>query len=273
MALAALMHRHIFGIKGDVRVPVAFLDEQTVLYPAGHNTVLYNLENRGQKFLAGTEKTEEITAICVSPNKKFVAVAEKSEKGIITVFDLHSLKRRRLLSATDSLSKEFVSLDFSPDSKQLMAQGGAPDWALTIWTWEKAKFVATVKTAPTPNSVVYQCSFCPTDNNLICVTGNSVFKQFKLVDSNLKAQANALNKREPQNYLCHTWLSEERVVLGTDTGDLLVVDGAELKAYIPRAPTDSNSIESIVGFSKVSVLCHASETAHLNVQQAQAACR
>jgi len=25
-----------------------------------------------------------------------------------------------------------------------------------------------------------------------------------------------------QNYLCHAWLSDERVVVGTDTGDLLV---------------------------------------------------
>jgi len=155
-----------------------------------------------------------------------------------------------LLTNSPWFLQEFVSLAFSPDSKLLMAQGGAPDWSLTIWTWEKAKFVATIKTAPSPGSAIYQCSFCPTDNNLICVTGNGVFKQLKLVDSNLKVLPNALNKREPQNYLCHTWLSEERVVMGTDTGDLLVVDSLELKAFIPRPPSDSNSIESIVGFSK-----------------------
>ena len=28
--------------------------------------------------------------------------------------------------------QEFVSLAFSPDSKLLMAQGGAPDWCLTV---------------------------------------------------------------------------------------------------------------------------------------------
>ena len=250
MSMAALLHRHFFGVKGDVREPVAYVDEQTVLYPAGHNTCIFNLEQRIQRFLPGTDKTEEITAIAVSPNKKFVAVAEKSDKGVITVFDLHSLKRRRLLTSTDSHSKEFVSLAFSPDSKLLMAQGGAPDWCLTIWTWEKAKFMAAIKTAATPNSVIYQCSFSPTDNNLITVTGNGVFKQLKLVDSNLKVLPNALNKREAQNYQCHAWLSDDRVVVGTDTGDLLVIDGVELKAFIPRSPSDSNSIESIVGFSK-----------------------
>mmetsp|Transcript_31356 Transcript_31356/g.74513 ORF Transcript_31356/g.74513 Transcript_31356/m.74513 type:complete len:1197 (-) Transcript_31356:67-3657(-) len=250
MSMAALLHRHLFGVKGDVRDPVCYVDEQTVLYPAGHNTCIFNLEQRIQRFLPGTDKTEEITAITVSANKKFVAVAEKSDKGVITIFDLHSLKRRRLLTATDSLAKEFVSLAFSPDSKLLMAQGGAPDWCLTVWTWDKAKFVATAKTSVTPNALVYQCSFCPTDNSLIAVTGNQIFKQFKLVDSNLKPLPNALNKREPQNYLCHAWMSEERLVIGTDTGDLLVIDSLELKAYIPRSPADSNSIESIIGFSK-----------------------
>jgi hypothetical protein len=159
-------------------------------------------------------------------------------------------------------SQEFVSLAFSPDSKLLMAQGGSPDWTLTIWTWEKAKFVASIKTAASQNSTIYQCSFCPTDNNLICVTGNGVFKQLKLVDSTLKVLPNALNKREPQNYLCHAWLSDERVVLGTDTGDLLLVDSLELKAFIPRAPSDSNSIEAVVGFSKVIVLCACSCKRH-----------
>ena len=250
MSMAALLHRHYFGVKGDVREPIAYVDEQTVLYPAGHNTCIFNLEQRIQRFLPGTDKTEEITAIAVSPNKKFVAVAEKADKGVITIFDLHSLKRRRLLTSTDSHAKEFVSVAFSPDSKLLMAQGGAPDWTLTIWTWEKAKFMAAIKTAATPNSVIYQCSFSPTDNALITVTGNGVFKQLKLVDSNLKLLPNALNKREPQNYQCHAWLSDDRVVVGTDTGDLLVIDGVELKAFIPRSPSDSNSIESIVGFSK-----------------------
>lgn len=116
MSMAALLHRHLFGVKGDVRDPICYVDEQTVLYPAGHNTVIFNLEQRIQRFLPGTEKTEEITAIAVSPNKKFVAVAEKSDKGVITVFDLHSLKRRRLLTASDSMSKVFPASCRPPKS-------------------------------------------------------------------------------------------------------------------------------------------------------------
>jgi hypothetical protein len=34
---------------------------------------------------------------------------------------------------------------------------------------------------------------------------------------------------EPQNFLCHAWVSEERVVVGTDTGKLLLFENGEIK--------------------------------------------
>ena len=34
------VRRYVFGMKGDVMDNIAYVDESTVLYPAGHNTVL-----------------------------------------------------------------------------------------------------------------------------------------------------------------------------------------------------------------------------------------
>ena len=149
-SLAQMVTRHVFGLKPDVRGNVWYLDEQTVLYPAGHNIVIFNTEQKTQKFIAGTEKTEGITAMAVSPNKKYVAVAERAaegEKALVTIFDLHTQKRRKVLQAVsaDVQSKEFVCLAFSPDSKGLLTQGGAPDWTLVYWLWEKAKVGAVSK--------------------------------------------------------------------------------------------------------------------------------
>ena len=36
---------------------------------------------------------------------------------------------------------------FSQDSKLLAAQGGAPDWSLVLWQWEKSKVLASVRTS------------------------------------------------------------------------------------------------------------------------------
>lgn len=39
----------------------------------------------------------------------------------------------------------------------------------------------------------------------------------------------AFMKAEPSNYLCLAWLSEDRVVLGTDAGKVQLFEGGELK--------------------------------------------
>lgn len=71
MSIAACAHRHVFGIKGDVKDNIGFMDEQTVLYPAGANTVLYNTETKNQKFIPVTEKGECMIE-CTKVSQKFV---------------------------------------------------------------------------------------------------------------------------------------------------------------------------------------------------------
>ena len=202
--------RHTFGLKADVKDNVHYLDEQTVLYPAGHNVVIFNTEQKTQRFISGTEKTEGITAIAVSPNKKYVAVAERAaegEKALVTVFDLHTLKRRKVLQAvaSDVMSREFVCLAFSPDSKGLLTHGGAPDWTLVYWLWEKAK-VGAVSKSSTAQNAVYQVSFNPVDNTVVCVTGDGICRFLRITDQTLKPLPGAMGKREPQAYLCHAWM-------------------------------------------------------------------
>ena len=106
MSMATVACRHSFGIKADVKDNICYLDEQTVIYPSGHNIVIFNTEQKTQKFIPGTENTEGITAMAVSPNHKYVAVAERAregEKAQVTIFDLHTLKRRKVC-ATNHLT-------------------------------------------------------------------------------------------------------------------------------------------------------------------------
>ncbi|XP_026709706.1 cilia- and flagella-associated protein 57 [Athene cunicularia] len=71
-----------------------------------------------------------------------------------------------------------------------------------------------------------QVSFSPQDNAQVCITGNGFFKLFKYSEGTLK-QMN-LQKGEPQNYLCHAWLSKEEVICGTDTGKLFLFETGKL---------------------------------------------
>lgn len=40
--------KHIFGLKGDVKNNIHYFDESHVIYPAGQNIIVYNVESKAQ---------------------------------------------------------------------------------------------------------------------------------------------------------------------------------------------------------------------------------
>lgn len=92
---------HSFGLRSDVKDNVWYYDEHSILFPAGHNIVLFDGERGEQKFIPATERTEGISAICLSPNRRYVAVGEVVEKAQVTIFDVTSLKRKKVLQSND----------------------------------------------------------------------------------------------------------------------------------------------------------------------------
>ena len=97
--------RHIFGLRGDVKDNIHFVEENTIIYPVGHTVVSYNVETKVQRFTPGSPESEGITALAVSPNKKFLAIAERADKGTISVYDLQTLKRRKVLVSSETGAK------------------------------------------------------------------------------------------------------------------------------------------------------------------------
>ena len=157
MSIPIAQPKYSFGLKGDVANNVWYLDEQSIIYPSGANLVLFNVDQKVQKFIPCTVGSEGMTALAVSPNKRYAAIAEKkSEKPTITIFDLTTLRRRKILSSVECTSQEYISLAFSPDSKYLASQMSGPDWMLSYWHWEKAKVMASTKSNGVTNQPVRQ---------------------------------------------------------------------------------------------------------------------
>lgn len=73
----------------------------------------------------------------------------------------------------------------------------------------------------------FQGTFNPQDNTQLCVVGQGIFKLFRYSEGNLKQFA--FQKLDPQNFLSHAWLSDEKIVAGTDTGRLLLFESGELR--------------------------------------------
>lgn len=80
--------RFFFGLKGDVKNNVIYLDDNIVCYPCGHNVVIYYMTEKMQRFIPGIEGSQGITALAVSPSKKFLAVCEKGANAICTVYNI-----------------------------------------------------------------------------------------------------------------------------------------------------------------------------------------
>lgn len=250
----AISPKLVFGFRGDVSDNVGYADDGSVVYPAGHNIVLYSPDSKTQRLISGTLESEGITAICVSPNKKLLAVAERSEKAMITVYDLQTLKRRKVLMSSDAAAKEYVSLSFSADGKMLLAQGGGPDYNLVLWVWEKSKVAAVAKTTNQQGSPVHSCAFSPVDGSVVSVLGQGIFKVFRLVEGTLKLLTAALGKRDPSSIVCQTWVppdpsdNKERLLLGTTDGEIVMLEGTDARAVF--STENGLPVASIACYSK-----------------------
>lgn len=71
-----------------------------------------------------------------------------------------------------------------------------------------------------------QVSFNPQDNTQICVSGNGVFKIFRYAGETLKQSSTF---KTDAHFLCHTWISTEKVVAGTETGQLMMFESSRLR--------------------------------------------
>lgn len=159
MSIGIANIKQVFGLRANVSNCIGYQDDASIVYPAGSNIVMYHIDSSSQRFIPNTDKSTGLTTMCVSQNKRYIAIAEKlSDKPIISIYDLHTLRKRKVLTITDTQSTEVIGVSFSPDSKHLITQTGAPDWTLYYWSWEKSKIMAFAKICAnlTPNASVTQ---------------------------------------------------------------------------------------------------------------------
>lgn len=83
-----LTPRFIFGSNGSIRNNLYVIDDNKVMYVAGHNVILYNIDEKSQYFIPGSEITEGINHIAVSHKSQLLAICERSKKAQLTIYNL-----------------------------------------------------------------------------------------------------------------------------------------------------------------------------------------
>lgn len=313
LEMRSLAKKHVFGVKSDTYGCLHWLDEHTLAFPVGRNVVVHNTQSNTQKFFLTSDKADAVTAIALSPNRKYIAIAESGEHPQIQVIDTNTRKRKRMLSISDLGSDRFVALEFSADGRHLVSQGGAPQWNLLYWNWDRSKPLAQVAvvrdlasaSAPTGRmaanmtssagsgsssssaaaaaassasgggaalgigigggaqslGLVTKISIDPLESLRIVVSGSGLFRFYQYADGNLRP-AGGLAQAQGYTFPCHCWVTQTRIIVGTDTGELALVEKGELVGML-NAVTDGRPIFSVQGMSKGFVAGSDAGTVHI----------
>jgi len=234
MSSPKLVTRQAFGTQGTNKNCLVFYDDHHLMYVCGNSVVVYNTESREQSFISASHKAVGITSISASHLKKTIAISENvSDHGIVSLFDSHApYKKKKSINCKDLGSNIVVATSFSYDGKYFIVQGGAPEWNLCYWNIEKVpKLLYTYKVCSHEDQSVSSISFCPDDHTIIAVFGKGVGRLLKFQEGHLKQLGMSL-RRDYANFTSHAWLSNDRCIVGTEGGEVLLIENLDFKFVI-----------------------------------------
>ena len=221
--VSSLAYRSVFGINNNIKPNVILASSETLIYASGNTIVSHSLNSSLGKiqqkiFLPPEEFSEGVSAIAFVDGKRNVAFSDNSPQPSICIFDLNSLHTINYLHLGEDFgSTGLISLSFSEDGHYLLAQGRRPNWALVIFSLETNQRISSIKTSEDETPVT-QCTFSPGKNPLIAVTGDNIFKIYKLDQGKL----NEIIYPNPRigNILCHLWLNENILICSDSSGNI-----------------------------------------------------
>ncbi|KAM0726478.1 Cilia and flagella-associated protein 57 [Formica fusca] len=226
----SLQTRVLYGLKTDIIGNAHYITDAEILYPVGNVLAIHNILQYQQKLIRLPDK-QHVNVICVSPNKKYVALSEVGDKPTISVYDLNSLKRRKLLGIPFDAPgvNRFTSIGFTFDSKNLVAITGEPDQTMLFYNWEKGKVESTSKLANPQNPLaiaeILACN--PTDSAVVAVGGPYNFKFLTVSETVWRPYG--FTKGENLLVCSMTWLDGDRLLVGTEDGRVLYMENGDLK--------------------------------------------
>eukprot|EP00102_Acyrthosiphon_pisum_P002329 XP_001943650.2 PREDICTED: cilia- and flagella-associated protein 57-like [Acyrthosiphon pisum] len=231
--IPTLSPKFFFGLTTQVNGNCLFLNENEIVYPASGVLVIYNTAHHKQKYIHLAEPQKVITAMALCINKNVIAVAEKGDKKkpTISIYDLDSMKRKKLLTVlTDLKTDNFINIKFSFDDTYLAALTNGPDFMMYYYNWENSKIESYVKASNPPNAEgpVLDMALNPSDNTICCFVGKGLFRLVTISDSIWRQYG--FQKADNLDFSTVCWLNGDRILAGTTDGRIVIVENGELIA-------------------------------------------
>lgn len=206
------------------------------------------------------EGSEGITAIAVNRDANLLAVANRTDHGMITVYTIQrthdevQLRRKVNLTTSEHTSKDFVSVCFGNESrtKSLISLGGPPDYYLIHWSWAGERGKVEAFQILRGGNAIYEVTVNPMPpHGDVVVTGNNTFKYYNLGNGlqQLKQEITAKENQGSTHYTTHVWACGKLYVC-TNQGEMLLLDSKSCKGRIECSPNDGQAIEHAVASNK-----------------------
>lgn len=268
--VSSLSFRNVIGLNKLAKPNILFVGEEYIVFAAGNSLVVHNVHSRQQRIFSPPEEFYTgVSAIAIADGKPNVVFGDNSIQPSVCIFDIHTMHPRNFLHLGDDFgSTGFVSLSFSGDGKYLLGHGTKPGWALVVWDWENNQMIASVKTAD-DDTPVTQCTFSPGKSPQIAVTGNNVFKVFKLENNKLVEQI--IPNPQIGNIICHLWLNDTVLLCANSSGDVISVTTEKQESVLDAKKEFEHRDSAIVAMARhKKAFVTASEGGYLTIYDATA---
>ena len=80
-------------------------------FPCGGNLIVYNIEQKNQKFYTLSEYNQGVSAMAITPNRKYFAIAEVGKMASISIYETASMRKKKTLFVLESNSKVILKYD------------------------------------------------------------------------------------------------------------------------------------------------------------------
>jgi WD40 repeat protein len=216
---------------------VHLLDSRTILTAVGNTVVFFDTGSGTVSFIQGLDGGG-IGATALHPDRSFFLVAEKSKVRQPNVYvycrlatgtiELHRVLR-------NGTERAYSAASFNQDGSMIATVGSAPDYMITLWDWRKEHIILRSKAF---SQEVYNIAFSPHFKEQLTTSGTGHIRFWKIASTftGLKLVGNIgkFGKVELSDVCAFVELPDGKVLSGSESGQLLLWDGALIKVVLKR---------------------------------------
>lgn len=231
----------IFGIRNDMFPNIFVLDSETVVYPAGHYIVIFNVskklaQNQLQKFIAGTPHSKGFTAINVyNSHKRFIAAAEEFNEGVnISIYSVNNQMGQfnvpiKLINIDlfDSRISKVFHVAFSQRDQTdnyFAAVALSDDPVVILWKWDqdsiRDRIIIPIK-LPTNKLKFLNINFSVFKNDNFNIVSDQFILSYTI--QNRILTNTGMYQVQSGHILSHCWFYDGHFCITTDT-QIIILD-------------------------------------------------